>query len=311
MKKLWILGVILCCLMGWKMAATAATIADNFEDYSVGKLLDQTVWLITEKPDTGGSIQVVEKDGNQYIENTVTYMDGYEKSDSFLQSNYTNFAQRCYISAKVQVPENVQGTFSLVLRGDGDADENTIYLASVTAQKVTYFPCADSQASEPIEGEWIDLSVVLHQNGKMEIWRDGVKKRTIEDYKTIRNGTYQSFNIGHFALRLYSVGSRIDGNTFVARYDDVSFYSDISLEDDCFIGAPLLWYYYDGEKNAIDGIRKGVIQAQMPMDTTSGAKKEIFLAAALYEKGRLCNMRLSEGAETIFYLLRIWRKDRK
>ena len=288
MKRLFVLILLFWGVLGIKTSFAQICLIEDFENTYNGAQIDTRCWNIQEKAETGGNIQVVNIDGNNVIRNTLTYRTGYEKSDSFIQSKYLNFNERCVISARVMVPEDAQGSLSIVLRGSGDATANTMYLCTITSNRISYFPNFSQVRYEQLSpNQWLTITIVINKTGAMSIFRDNIIKNSVSDYKSESNGRFEFFNIDQFALRMYTSVSRKDGYSTTSYYDDIMFYDNISLEDGLYISYPELIFNKGDFIDRVNYVRKGDMNAKIVIHNFEGVRETVTLLSAVYNKNKL------------------------
>ena len=310
MKKLVCLSVSFLLLFSIvvpfsAIAYEAPNLYDDFNDYSVGKLNNAMNWANTEeKPDAGGDIRIVQAGDGKQAKISVSYIQGAGSADSFMQSPIYTVDKPTTISGSIRNATLEQGNMNISLRDQknglpaGNLPLICLCNDGSKGKIVKYFPDI-LNVSESITNEtWVNFSLTIHpETNELKIYRDGVLKATVPDFRTASSGKWAPFDFGALKMRI-SASVRSTAGAKVETYvDNISFFSNQSVEEGLERWRPEFAVYLEGSRYPVESIRSGDCEVLMRVKNLGFTAQDAALVVAHKKNGILQKVYTSDPTE--------------
>lgn len=260
-----------------------AYLVDNFERYAEGSFTDTSKWVIFNKSESGGIINITQ-DKAVEIGN-----DGTASVDPFIQSKRVCADGTLFVSFDITVNKFTTGNFTLCLRnGSSSGSYEPFYISSSGKAQYLFRHKDFVKESDFTEGTKVNVSMILETNtGRIVMYENGVKKAEISNFRQDSN----SVTLNDFSLRFYVANWRV-GNKYSIVLDNIYM---TMLEGDEFKTGNISLFYNNGV-DILKYIHKGPCKIAFPLINDSGSDTVTSVISAVYDKtGVLQNIKLAEA----------------
>lgn len=283
-------------------AATAAEydVCETFDGFESGAYSSE--YLIPEKKDAF----VVQDGNNRLCRVNVTSETGDAAGSVFTTPNIAINGETVF-SFKIRNARSSEGSVVASLRADrGSADEykTIINFVKLADGVITYLPQMSPVAESISNDTMADITVTLNYNtGTIRVYRNGVLKVSVDDYRTVRNGSWADFYMESCLFRFQTIVKATPDTAeepyMAETYLDDIIYCNDTVPDSGIVASGNTIYYKSesGIYSPVDVLKDGRLQSRVLTVNNSSDVRTVNLILAHKSGSELRDVSASDRVE--------------